>query len=58
MTTHGPGDAMCCPTLEIEKLFTVEGNRLVPVAGNIQKKENKSDGRKLWAKGLYFTKTG
>ena len=58
MTTHGPGDAMCCPTLEVEKLFAVEGNRLVPVAGDTQKKEHKSHGRKLWAKGLYFTKTG
>ena len=58
MTTHGPGDAMCCPTLEVEKLFAVEGNRLVPVAGDIQKKEQKSHGRKLWAKGLYFTRIG
>ncbi|MFZ2196254.1 MAG: hypothetical protein WAV13_00865 [Thermodesulfovibrionales bacterium] len=58
MTTHGPGDAMCCPTLEVEKFFAVQGNRLVPVAGDTQKKENKSHGRKLWAKGLYFTRTG
>ena len=58
MTTHGPGDAMCCPTLEVEKLFTVQGNRLVPVAGDTQEKEHKTHGRKLWAKGLYFTKTG
>ena len=58
MTTHGPGDAMCCPTLEVEKFFAVEGNRLVPVAGDTRKKEHKSQGRKLWAKGLYFMKTG
>jgi len=40
MATHGPGDAMCCPTLEVEKLFTVQGNRLVPVAGETPEKEH------------------
>ena len=36
----------CCPTLEVEKFFAVQGNRLVPVAGDTEKKEHKSDGRK------------
>jgi len=31
---------MCCPTLEVEKLFAVQGNRLVPVAGKTQEKEH------------------
>jgi heat shock protein HslJ len=32
MTTHAPNDPMCCPTVETEKRFAVEGNRLVPAA--------------------------
>ncbi|MDH4185726.1 MAG: META domain-containing protein [Nitrospira sp.] len=32
MTTHGPNDPMCCPTLEVQKRFTVEESHLVPVA--------------------------
>jgi len=42
MTTHGPSDPMCCPTIDVKKRFSVQGNRLVPAAGdkpeqNIQK---------------------
>jgi heat shock protein HslJ len=29
MKTHGPGDPMCCPTLEVEKRFTVQRNRFL-----------------------------
>jgi hypothetical protein len=29
MTSHGPEDPMCCPTLRQEQRFTVEDNRLV-----------------------------
>lgn len=29
MTSHGPDDPMCCPTLRQEQRFTVEDNRLV-----------------------------
>lgn len=29
MTTHGPGDPMCCPTLEATKTFKVQENRFV-----------------------------
>ena len=28
MTSHGPDDPMCCPTLRQEQRFTVEDNRL------------------------------
>ncbi|MGE5301349.1 MAG: hypothetical protein ACM3MB_10395 [Acidobacteriota bacterium] len=31
MTTHGPRDPMCCPTLEVKKRFAVQGSSLVPV---------------------------
>lgn len=30
MTTHGPKDPMCCPTLSVQKRFAVRDNRLVP----------------------------
>ncbi len=30
MTTHGPKDPMCCPTLSVQKRFLVRDNRLVP----------------------------
>jgi len=29
MKTHGPGDPMCCPTLEAVKRFAVQRNRLL-----------------------------
>ena len=31
MTTHGPQDALCCPTLRMTKRFAVESDRLVSV---------------------------
>jgi heat shock protein HslJ len=37
LTVHGPEDPICCPTLEVEKRFAVQGNRLVPDAGEAQK---------------------
>jgi hypothetical protein len=35
MTTHGPQDPMCCPTLEIIKHFAVQNDRLVAPSPNI-----------------------
>lgn len=32
MTTHGPKDPQCCPTQEVQKRFTIQDNRLVPVS--------------------------
>jgi len=32
MTTQGPKDPMCCPTLRVTKRFAVQEKRLVPVA--------------------------
>ncbi len=29
MTAHGPGDAMCCPTHEVTRRFTVQADQLV-----------------------------
>jgi heat shock protein HslJ len=29
MTAHGPGDAMCCPTQEVTRRFTVQAGHLV-----------------------------
>ncbi len=29
MTTHGPNDLMCCPTLRVERRFAVQGGKLV-----------------------------
>jgi len=29
MTTHGPGDALCCPTQEITRRFSVRADRLI-----------------------------
>ena len=31
MITHGQGDPICCPTLQVTKRFAVQGNRLVLV---------------------------
>lgn len=31
LTTHGPQDPMCCPTLQVKKRFAVETGRLVAV---------------------------
>jgi heat shock protein HslJ len=32
MTVHGPNDPLCCPTREVKKLFTVQNDRLTPIA--------------------------
>lgn len=29
MSTHGPGDALCCPTEEVVRRFAVQGDRIV-----------------------------
>jgi heat shock protein HslJ len=31
LITHGPNDLMCCPTLRVERRFTVQGGKLVAV---------------------------
>ena len=33
MTTHGPKDPMCCPTVEVTKRWSVRNDRLVAIAG-------------------------
>ena len=30
MLAHGPGDGLCCPSVEIRRAFTLHGRRLVP----------------------------
>ena len=30
MLAHGPGDGLCCPSIEISRAFTLQGSRLVP----------------------------
>ena len=30
MLVHGPGDGLCCPSVEIRRAFTLQGRRLVP----------------------------
>ena len=30
MLAHGPGDGLCCPSIEIGRAFTLHGRRLVP----------------------------
>jgi hypothetical protein len=30
MDAHGPGDGLCCPSIEITRAFTLQGRRLVP----------------------------
>ena len=34
MTTQGPQDPMCCPTLRVERRFAVQGNKLVAAGEN------------------------
>ena len=30
MLAHGPGDGLCCPSVEVSRAFTLQGSRLVP----------------------------
>ena len=30
MLVHGPGDGLCCPSVEVSRAFTLQGGRLVP----------------------------
>jgi len=54
MTTHGPDDPMCCPTLEVKKRFAVRGNRLVSPAGKVTNKETPITGTVWhWVHTLY-----
>jgi len=54
MTTHGPDDPMCCPTLEVKKRFSVRGNRLVSPAGEVTNKETPITGTVWhWVHTLY-----
>ena len=31
MTTQGPQDPLCCPTLQVERRFAVQGGKLVAI---------------------------
>ncbi len=54
MTTHGPGDPMCCPTLEVKKRFTVQEDRLVPVAESNKEEDSRIIGTVWqWVQTLY-----
>jgi heat shock protein HslJ len=54
MTTHGPDDPMCCPTLEIKKRFAVQGNRLVISAEGAKTGEPQITGTVWqWVQTLY-----
>jgi len=33
MVTHGPNDAMCCPTLKVTQKYTLQGGKLVELSG-------------------------
>jgi len=33
LLTHGPDDAMCCPTQEVEQTYELQGNTLVQTTG-------------------------
>jgi heat shock protein HslJ len=35
MTTHGPNDLMCCPTLRVERRFAVQGGKLVAIGETV-----------------------
>jgi len=47
MKTHGPGDPMCCPTLEVEKRFAVQGNRLL-ISAEVAKAEEPQITGPVW----------
>jgi heat shock protein HslJ len=40
MTTQGPGDAMCCPTLHVVQRFVLRNDRLVKASGEVPGKPN------------------
>jgi heat shock protein HslJ len=35
MTTHGPQEPLCCPTLQVERRFAVQGGQLVAVGESV-----------------------
>jgi len=39
MVTHGPKDPQCCPTQQVKKRFTVQGDRLIAAAENTAGKQ-------------------
>ncbi len=54
ITTHGPGEPMCCPTLEVKKRFAVQEGRLVPAAGGESEEESRITGKVWqWVQSLY-----
>ncbi len=59
MTTQGPGDAMCCPTLRVVRRFVLKENRLVKTSEEVRRKAN----QKLigivwkWQQSLYNNDT-
>ena len=34
MTTHGPNDPMCCPSLEVTQVYELQGETLVQLSGD------------------------
>jgi len=54
MTTHGPNEPKCCPTVEVEKRFGIEGNHLVSVAEVESDRESRITGTVWqWVQTLY-----
>jgi len=51
MITHGPGDPICCPMLQVTKKFAVQGNRLISV-------DRGMPDRQVWIAGPVWQWTG
>jgi len=58
MTTHGPKDPMCCPTLEVQKRWSVRDGRLLAVADRVVPGQHVLTGTTWqWAQTLYNNDT-
>ena len=54
MTTHGPHDFMCCPTIGVKRRFAIEGNHFVSVAEGETDGESQITGTVWqWVQTLY-----
>ncbi|HSE02145.1 MAG TPA: META domain-containing protein [Burkholderiales bacterium] len=53
MTTHGPKDPMCCPTVEATKRWSVRNDRLVAVAGATPGQPSLTGTTWQWVQTLY-----
>ena len=47
MVTHGPEDAMCCPTKQVVKTFALEGDELAEIADDSTSEEQTLTGQ-VW----------